>query len=127
MAKFQFRDYSHEIEFPECKFRVNCNSDIGDLMKEKHEKFLELLADYKAGKKTKQDAIDYIMKTIDEILGGGAALKILAGRPVTLSDLSDILVFTSNEITAHVKKMVREDSGSTVSMNREQRRAAGNK
>lgn len=117
MAAFQFRDYSLKFEFPGCEFTILGNSDLGDTIKGMREAFNKLHEDYKAGKKTKQEAIDYVLNCINQILGEGATAKIFAERAITLSDVADVLHFIIREVNSHNQRMTQQP------MNRAQRRA----
>lgn len=108
MAKFQFRDYSLKLEFPNCEFCIQCNSDVGDKAKEMGKQFDMLRAEYLEGKKTKQETVDFTIKSIDSILGDGASEKIFEGRDVTLSDAADVLIFIVTEANNFMRQKTAE-------------------
>lgn len=104
MGKFQFKNYSRTLEFPGCEFTIVCNSDLGDAIFSKKSVFDELAAKKKKGEISKDEIIEYVKKTIDEILGEGATDKIFSGRTMNLTDASDVLVFIINEVNAANKQ-----------------------
>ena len=109
MAQFNFRDYSLTLEFPgDCTFTIIGNSDMGDRIKGMHEKFTAMQADYANKKIDKQKAVKSVLNSINEVLGDGATEEIFAGREITLSDASDVMVFIANEVTKHLRKMAQE-------------------
>lgn len=99
MGKFQFKNYTRTLEFPGCEFTVECNSDLGDSIYATRSEYDALVEKYQRGEVDKAALVAFVKETTDKILGDGATDKIFAGRTITLTDASDVLVFIITEIT----------------------------
>lgn len=108
MGKFEFRDYSRTLEFPGCEFTIICNSDTGDKIRSFSPEMQALKRDYDNGAATKDQLIDYVVSRIDAILGVGATEQIFAGRDITMSDATDVMLFIISEVNDANKRTTVE-------------------
>ena len=99
MNKFEFRNYTLDLNIAGVKFSVNCAAELMENL-EAHQAELRLLADEMvAGEKTSFDAISCCKAILEDLLGETAFTRIFAGREATLTNISDVLRFVVGEIT----------------------------
>mgnify|MGYP000032092673 CR=1 FL=1 len=119
MPVFEFKDYNLDLTIAGNEFTVNCVAELADKVREHRDTLANLANELRAGKKTSADAIDLCREIIDDILGDSAFDSIFKGRTPTVTDCSDVLLFTIGAITDQFKKQTPYPG------NREARRSAG--
>lgn len=114
MAKFEFKNYWINLEFPGCEFRLNCISDLYPNVLKLHNRYRELYLGYSNGDVTLDDIKAFTSEAIDEFLGAGSADRIFENCEKTLNDLSDVLMFIIHETEKKFIEIRKETESSLV-------------
>ena len=124
MAEFVYKNYSCELKFGEYVFDLPLNEQTAELMEKA---FYKKITEQKPTNAEEINrAFDELMDSIDEVLGEGAADKVMERyKHPGLLEVMGVIKFILDEFNAHYKEAV-EDMKKTapvaVPTNREQRR-----
>ena len=70
-----------------------------------------------------QDATDFVLDCIDEVIGDGAADKIFANREPEYFDTLDVFNYIREELEVVGEEFVNRQNKEPIKLNRQQRRA----
>ena len=101
--RFEFKDSTLGLNLSGKKFNICVNEKLfvlcGKIRREAAER-LEVLYGGGAGAEDAVSGVcDFLEKSIDDILGGGATAEIFGAREMTVIPLTDLLVYIVDEIT----------------------------
>lgn len=99
--RFEFRKHSCEVDIAGHKFELDCSSKMGETMKNLSVEFNRVADEMQGNKISTDQALKCYLKSIDTMLGDGAAAEIFEGRDATLDDAADVIYYLMNIIRAY--------------------------
>ena len=104
MKKFEFNDYTEQIDIAGHVFNLECTVETGEMIQQFRQKLVDISSEVTSGAKTAKDAIDLCFSMIDKVLGDGAADQIFDGRKKRLDDAVDVCLYIISVVTENYAK-----------------------
>ncbi len=107
MSKFEFKKNSVTLDLCGNVFEVALTNDVilaCDKLKNDAAEVLPKLKQSNTAAEIIEGTYDLLVKGIENILGEGSVGKIFGEKPITLLDLTDIIIFIRSEISTAFQK-----------------------